>query len=92
MRIDGFDWNESNVVKNIISHDTYPDEIEETFHNPYKLRKTLQERYLLYGTTDSGRHLFVVFQIKMRAGKRLVRVISARNMTKKEKKYFLRNK
>jgi uncharacterized DUF497 family protein len=90
VRIDGFDWNEKNVIKNIVSHDTYPDEIEETFYNRYKLRKTLQERYLLYGITDSGRYLFVVFQIKTHVGKKLVRVISARNMTKKEKSYYLK--
>ena len=92
MRVDGFQWNENNVVKNIINHDTYPDEIEETFYNPYKLRKTLQERYLLYGVTDSGRYLFIVFEIKRHASKNLVRVISARNMTKKEKSYYLRKK
>ena len=90
MRIDGFDWDEKNVVKNIINHDTYPDEIEDTFYNRYKLRKTLQARYLLYGVTDSGRHLFVAFQVKTHAGKKLVRVISARNMTKKETSYYLR--
>jgi len=92
VRIDGFEWDEDNVVKNIIKHDTYPDEIEETFYNPYKLRKTLQERYLLYGVTGSGRHLFIVFEIKGHAPKNLIRVISARNMTKKETSYYLRKK
>jgi uncharacterized DUF497 family protein len=91
VRIDGFQWDEENVVKNIIHHDTYPDEIEETFYNPYKLRKTRQDRYLLYGVTDSGRNLFIVFQIQQDARRKL-RVISARDMTKKEKSYYLRNK
>jgi uncharacterized DUF497 family protein len=92
VRIDGFQWDEKNVVKNIINHDTYPDEIEEAFYNPYKLRKTRENRYLLYGKTDSGRKLFVVFQIKRDGLRNLARVISARNMTKKEKNYYLRKK
>ncbi|HEY7161692.1 MAG TPA: BrnT family toxin [Acidobacteriota bacterium] len=89
MRIDGFQWDENNVLKNILSHDTYPDEIEETFYNPYKLRKTLHDRYLFYGVTDSGRFLFIVFEFKKHAGKNLVRIISARTMTKREKGYYL---
>jgi|SRR6266404_5976142 len=67
MKIDGFEWDGANIVKNIIGHNTYPDEIEELFYNKYKLRKTKQDRYLLYGVTDSGRYLFVVFMIKKKA-------------------------
>ncbi len=88
MRIDGFDWDENNAVKNVVSHDTYPDEIEEVFYNRYKLRKTHTSRYLVYGVTDSGRHLFVVFLIKKRVNKLLARVISARDMTDRERIYY----
>lgn len=90
MRIDGFDWDEGNAVKNVLRHDAYPDEIEEVFYNRLKLRKTRQDRYLLYGVTDSGRYLFVVFLIKMRVKRKLARVISARDMTRKEKSYYLK--
>ena len=90
MRIDGFDWDENNAIKNVLRHDAYPDEIEEVFYNRFKLRKTRQERYLLYGVTDSGRYLFVVFLITTRAKRNLARVISARDMTRKEKSYYLK--
>ena len=92
MRIDGFEWDENNVVKNIIHHDTYPDEIEEVFYNRHKLRRTRQGRYLLYGVTDSGRYLFVVFLVNKYTDRNMLRVISARDMTKKEKGYYLRKK
>jgi uncharacterized DUF497 family protein len=75
-------------IKNIIGHDTYPDEIEEAFYNKSKLRKTKQGRFLLYGVTDSGRHLFIVFIKKKKDGKNIARVISARDMTQKEKRYY----
>jgi uncharacterized DUF497 family protein len=92
MRVDGFEWDENNVVKNILNHDTYPDEIEDSFYNRYKLRRAFQQRYLLYGVTDVGRYLFVMFVMKKQAKKNLVRVISARDMTKKERQYYLRQK
>ena len=88
MKIDGFEWDEGNIVKNIIGHSTYPDEIEEAFYNKHKLRKTKQERYLLYGETDPGRHLLVVFVVKKKQGQNIARVISARDMTEKEKRYY----
>ena len=88
MKIDGFEWDEANIVKNIMSHNTYPDEIEEVFYNKYKLRKTKQYRYLLYGATNSNRYLFVVFIIKKKKNQSIARIISARNMTTKEKRYY----
>ena len=90
VRIDRFIWDENNAIKNVVQHDTYPDEIEEVFYNSNKLRKTSQDRYLMYGTTDSGRYLFVVFVINRLAGKNVARVISAREMTKKEKNYYMK--
>ena len=88
MKIDGFEWDETNIVKNIIGHNTYPDEIEEVFYNKYKMRKTKQDRYLLYGVSDSGRYLFIVFMLKKRRGSNIAKVISARDMTQKEKRFY----
>jgi len=90
VRIDGFDWDEENAVKNVLHHDAYPDEIEEVFYNPHRLRKVGRGRYLLYGITDSGRYLFAVFMIRKSGNRNLARVISARTMTKKEKAYYSR--
>jgi len=49
------------------------------------LKHSKQEyRYYALGHTDSGRHLFVVFAIR----NRLIRVISARDMNRKERKVY----
>jgi uncharacterized protein len=88
MRIDGFEWDEANVVKNVTRHNTYPNEIEEVFYNKYKLRKTKLERFLLYGVTDAGRYLFIVFIIKKKNNRNIARVISARDMKQQEKRYY----
>jgi uncharacterized DUF497 family protein len=88
MRIDGFEWDEANAVKNVVRHNAYPDEIEEVFYNTHKLRKTKQERYLLYGVTDAGRYLFVVFIIKKKKKQNIAIVIRARDMTQREKRYY----
>ena len=88
MRIAGFEWDEANTIKNVTRHNTYPYEIEETFYNRYKLRKTKQDRYLLYGITDAGRYLFIVFIFKKKSDKNIASVISAREMTQKEKRYY----
>ena len=88
MKIDGFEWDEANVVKNIVRYNTYPGEIEETFYNKYKLRKTKLERFLLYGVTDGGRYLFVVFTINRKNNRNIARVISARDMKQMEKRYY----
>ncbi len=45
-------------------------------------RKTLADRYLIYGATDSGRYLFIV-GIKKERG--VFRAITAREMTEREK-------
>jgi uncharacterized DUF497 family protein len=43
---------------------------------------------LLYGVTDSGRYLFIVFMIKKKDKQNIARVISARDMTQKERRYY----
>jgi len=54
-----FDWDEANI-EHILRHNVVPFEVEEAcFNKPY-VRKTLEDRYLIYGTTDSGRYLFIV--------------------------------
>lgn len=84
-RIDGFIWLDWVIDKIIGKHGVEPEEVEETFFNPsYKVRKSSSGKYLLYGQSYDGRYLFIVFtwiddQIK---------VITARDMTKSERRYF----
>lgn len=82
----GFDWDEGNLEKNWQRHRVPFWEAEEVFFNePLLVRidrehSTSEPRYLALGQADSGRRLFISFT---RRGE-LIRVISARDMTRKE--------
>lgn len=85
-----FDWDRGNKDKNFFKHGVTNEECEEVFFDPHKriLKEALQvgeeSRYILIGRTKQGRALFVVFT--MRGHK--VRVISARGLNKKERKWL----
>ncbi|HEY3374615.1 MAG TPA: BrnT family toxin [Candidatus Aquicultor sp.] len=85
MRIDDFEWDEGNIEKNLLKHNVTPEEAEEAFYSyPRKVFKAKYGRYHLYGQTEAGRLLFVVFELKGT----VARVISTRDMDKKERKLF----
>ncbi|MFZ5646084.1 MAG: BrnT family toxin [Bacillota bacterium] len=87
MRITKFDWDERNI-DHIARHNITPDEAEEAFL--YALfRKCREGRLLVYGVTDPGRFIFVVAALKPGG---VVRVITARDMTQSERRYYLREK
>ena len=85
---EGFDWDEGNVDKNWQEHGVAFWECEEAFFNEPLVVQTdtshslREERYYALGQANSGRKLFVVFTFR----NNLIRVISAREMTRKEKK------
>ena len=85
MYVTEFEWDNGNIGKNL-EHGVEDAEAEETFFNRIKLRRA-GERYYLYGVTDEGRRLFVVF-IWIGVGR--ARIISARPMTHSERRYFER--
>jgi uncharacterized protein len=82
----GFDWDEANATKNWERHRVTPEEAEDVFfHDPFALRSDpahsgREKRYWALGKTGRERKLFVVFTIR----KKLIRVISARDMSRKE--------
>jgi hypothetical protein len=86
----GFDWDKSNVEKNWQKHQVNPFECEEAFFNEpfyvYEDRKhsDKETRYYALGHTSAGRLLFIVFTVRGR----VVRVISARNMSRKEREVY----
>ena len=64
-------------------------EVEELFSRPFlivpdTLHSETEERLWGIGKTASGRSVFLVFTIRERAGKRLIRPVSARYMHRKE--------
>jgi uncharacterized DUF497 family protein len=86
VRLTRFEWDEANE-SHIARHGVEASEVEEVFrHDPY-VRRGRHDRYLAYGATSNGRHLFVVL---VRRGKGVVRVITARDMTTRERKAYRR--
>ncbi|MGO9016216.1 MAG: BrnT family toxin [Dissulfurispiraceae bacterium] len=89
-RSEGFDWDEGNINKNWEKHRVSHIECEEIFFNDPIIFKrdephsTSEDRYFVLGKTDSDRLLFVVFTL--RGAK--IRIISARDMNRKEKKAY----
>ncbi len=85
LRVEGFIWLDWVLDKVVAEHGIAPDEVEEVFFNPpYKVRRSTTGKYLLYGRSDSGRYLFAVFAWEGR----LVKIISARDMTPAERRYY----
>ena len=89
-RCTGFDWDEGNVLKNWVKHRVTAAECEQIFFNrPLVVAEDVEHsqaegRFYALGQTDAGRLLLVVFTVR----RNLIRVISARTMTKKERKEY----
>jgi len=85
---EGFEWDEGNSDKNWIRHQLGRFECEELFFNqPLIIKSDTKhsesgKRYYSLGRTDSNRFLFISFTLR----EKLIRVISARDMTQKERK------
>jgi uncharacterized DUF497 family protein len=86
----GFDWDRSNMEKIWSKHKVSPFECEQVFFNePLVVHDDIkhsqeENRYYILGRTDKKRLLFVVFTVR----KSLIRVISARDMSKKERQVY----
>ncbi len=85
MRWHGFDWDEGNRDKNLRLHGVTDNEAEQVFYNSPKVYRQ-SNRLLAYGRTYAGRYLFVVFVLRQG----LIRVISAREMTARERRLYRR--
>ena len=89
----GFEWDEGNAEKNWLQHRVTPSECEQVFFNQPLLagedRKHSigENRFFALGQTGTGRLLFIVFTIR----EKLIRIISARDMSRKERKEYLHN-
>ena len=88
MKIRGFNWDDRNI-EHIARHNIIPDEVEEVFLSDVLVRKGRDNRLVVYGTTDSGRFLLVVAVMKLIG---IIRIITARDMTHSERRYYLREK
>lgn len=87
-RIAGFDWDGGNSPK-CTKHGVSRAEIEHVLRNdpmvlPDRYPQTSETRFDAVGKNETGRYIFVVFTFREKAGKRLIRPISARYMHAKE--------
>jgi hypothetical protein len=89
--INGFDWDKGNSGKNLRLHDVLDTEAEEIYFNQPLLIESddlhssdSENRFYALGKTNNDRFLFIAFTIR----KHLIRVISARNMTRVEREIY----
>lgn len=96
MRLDNsieFLWDKANVDKNQLKHQVSTSESEEVFYDDNKVtlkdvfHSDKEERFIVLGKTKKLRLLFIVFTKRNNK----IRIISARDTDKKEKKLYEEN-
>jgi uncharacterized DUF497 family protein len=90
MKIERISWDQE-TVDHIFKHSVTPEEVEQVLFNeldaPLMMRGR-EGRYLAYGRTNGGRFLFIVWINRYR---RTI-IITARNMSNKERQFYKRMK
>ncbi len=90
VKIIGFQWDEGNIDKNLFKHNVENWECEQIFFNEPLIilddpkHSFSEKRWAAFGRTDTGRRLVVIFTKRNER----IRIISAREMNKKERKYY----
>jgi len=85
-----FEWDNENKKKNCLKHNVSNSECEQIFFNrPFIIHfdgkhSDKEERFYALGHTDLRRKIFIVFTIKDTK----IRVLSARDMSQKEKEIY----
>jgi uncharacterized DUF497 family protein len=91
-QIKGFDWDTGNARKSVEKHDVSQAEAEQIFFNDPLLvledreHSNVESRLHALGHTNADRRLHISFTL--RVGGTLLRVISARDMSRKERKIY----
>lgn len=89
-QVTGFEWDDGNSDKNWFQHRVTRAEAEQVFLNrPLLLAQSLgrtqvEVRYFTLGRTDLNRHLAIAFAVRGA----LLRVISARPMSRRERRSY----
>jgi hypothetical protein len=90
VKIEKISWDEETVY-HIARHGVSPEEVEEALFNtdsPPLIMRGRESRYLAYGRTQAGRFLLVVWVFQHKK----TRIITARDLTAKEKQFYRRVK
>jgi uncharacterized DUF497 family protein len=88
LRVEGFDWDDGNRAK-CRKHGVSFAEIEALFRSGLRIAPDPkhshdEDRMIAVGRTGGGRPMFVVFTIRTKGDRRLVRPVSARYMHAEE--------
>ena len=85
----GFEWDQGNSEKNWVRHRVSQAECEQFFRNEPVVAASIivsaEQRYFALGVTDSGGRLSIVYTVRGS----LIRVISARDMSRRERRELL---
>jgi hypothetical protein len=90
--VKGFDWDRGNARKSADKHEVSQSESEQVFFNrpivvlADEMHSRIEERYHALGRTDDDRKLHITFTLRLDGT--LIRVISARDMHRKERKFY----
>jgi len=93
MRVKKFDWDKGNVDKNLVKHKVDFREAEEIFFNKkikfyHDWKHSIKEdRFIALGVTNKSRKLTIIFTKR----KNEIRIISARDQNKRERKQYGQN-
>lgn len=85
-----FDWDKGNKEKNWEKHQVDFRECEEIFFNkpvkffPDPKHSKKEKRFVVYGITNKGRKLTIVFVFRNKK----IRVVSAQSMSRKERRIY----
>ena len=91
-RVVGFDWDDGNSRKNVDKHAVTQTEAEQIFSSERTLltddvgHSAAEARYQALGETSDGRRLHVSFTLRQNGT--LIRIISARDMNRKERAHY----
>jgi len=86
----GFEWDEGNVEKSWARHGVLATECEQVFFQrpiwvaPDAVHSKGEARSAALGRTAAGRRLFIAFTVR----DTLIRVISARDMSRRERRGY----
>jgi len=90
MKIQKITWDQE-TVDHISRHGVAPEEVEQLLFSENDepiIMRGKQNKYLAYGKTDSGRLLLIVWVTRYKK----THVITARDMSKKEKQFYRKRK
>lgn len=86
-----FEWDKGNIDKNLKKHNVINQEAEEVFSSESvflfqdeKHTTSTEKRHMIWGDTKNGRKLTIIFTIR----NNVIRIISARDMNKTERREY----